>query len=102
MATAFKLDSFRDFPIAAPGAAPTNVRVAFIAGPAVQATAKALDTLPEAVRESTLDELMLGSMVEMLLGAARETLSPRMYTAFLRWGETASHLCTFYHTDEEG
>lgn len=37
-----------------------------------------------------------------LIETARELLSTRMYSAFLKWGEAAAHLSSFYESDEEG
>jgi hypothetical protein len=37
-----------------------------------------------------------------LIETAHDLLSPAMYTAFLRWGETASHASSFYAADDEG
>lgn len=88
-----------------------NIRVAFIAGEAATAVHDTMAKLPAATRDATLDELatataadveLIQSMTCSLIETARELLSPRMYTAFLRWGETASHSSSFYESDEEG
>lgn len=83
-------------------AAKPNIRIAYIAGDASIAIHRGMATKPAAVRESTLEELAIAGLAEELIAAGRKLLSPAMYAAFLRWGETASHACAFYETDEEG
>lgn len=79
-----------------------NIRVAYIAGDASIAMHRGMAPVPAAKRESTLEELAIAGLTEELIAAAAELLSPAMYAAFLRWGETASHFSTHYETDEEG
>ncbi|MEG3165561.1 hypothetical protein U1701_13245 [Sphingomonas sp. PB2P19] len=88
-----------------------NIRVAFIAGEAAVAVSDAMAKLPAETPNATLDELAIHASVDVeliqsmtcsLIEKARELLCPRMYTAFLRWGETASHASSFYESDEEG
>ncbi len=79
-----------------------NIRIAYIAGDAAIAIHRGMATKPAAVRESTLEELAIAGLTDELIAAGRELLSPAMYAAFLRWGETPSHACAFYDTDEEG
>ena len=79
-----------------------NIRIAYIAGDASIAIHRGMAAKPAAVRESTLEELAIAGLTDELIAAGRELLSPAMYAAFLRWGETASHACAFYETDEEG
>jgi hypothetical protein len=81
--------------------APT-VRVAYIAGPAVQAADRFMAAQPEGVPERTLEELHVIGLTEGLIATAKELLSPPMYTAFLQWGEAASHFVTRWEDDEEG
>lgn len=78
-----------------------NIRVAFSNGSAVQAVAAAMEQVPAEIAQATLDELALADQVEVLIAKAKELLSPRMYTAFLRWSETAAQLSTFIGEDEE-
>ncbi len=112
MATQLKHTDFAYTP--APTRRP-NIRVAFIAGEAATAVHDAMAKLPASTRDGTLDDLvwdqggaassdvtLIQSMTCSLIETARELLSPRMYTAFLRWGETAAHLSSFYERDEEG
>ncbi|MEG8045773.1 hypothetical protein QP175_05810 [Sphingomonas aerolata] len=112
MATQLKYTDFAYTP--APMPCP-NIRVAFIAGEAATAVHDAMAKLPANTRDGTLedlvwdqgvaaaeDEALIQSMTCSLIEKARELLSPRMYTAFLRWGETASHASSFYESDEEG
>ncbi|MES3100061.1 hypothetical protein [Sphingomonas faeni] len=42
------------------------------------------------------------NMTCSLIDTARGVLSPAMYAAFLYWGETASHACSFYSSDDDG
>jgi hypothetical protein len=79
-----------------------NIRIAYIAGDASIAMHRGMAPVPAAKRESTLEELAIAGLTDELIAAAAELLSPAMYAAFLRWGETASHLSTRYETDEEG
>ncbi len=88
-----------------------NIRVAFIAGEAAAAVHETMAKLPAATRDATLDELaiataadvdLIQSMTCSLIETAHDLLSPAMYAAFLRWGETASHASAFYESDEEG
>jgi hypothetical protein len=79
-----------------------NIRIAYIAGDASIAIHRGMAPVPAAKRESTLEELAIAGLTDELIAAAAELLSPAMYAAFLRWGETASHLSTRYETDEEG
>jgi hypothetical protein len=79
-----------------------NIRIAYIAGDASIAMHCGMAPVPAAKRESTLEELAIAGLTEELIAAAAELLSPAMYAAFLRWGETASYLSTRYETDEEG
>ncbi len=79
-----------------------NIRIAYIAGDASIAIHRGMASFPAAKRESTLEELAIAGLTDELIAAGRELLSPAMYAAFLRWGETASHACAFYETDEEG
>jgi hypothetical protein len=112
MATQLKLTDFAYTPAQTPR---PNIRVAFIAGEATTAIHDAMAKLPADTRNSTLDDLvpnqgvadptdvqLIQSMTCTLIETARELLSPAMYTAFLRWGETASHASSFYEDDEEG
>jgi hypothetical protein len=112
MATQLKQTDFAYTP--APPPRP-NIRVAFIAGKATTAVHDAMAKLPAETRDGTLEDLVwdqgvadpadvqiLQSMTCSLIEAARELLSPAMYTAFLRWGETASHACSFYTSDDDG
>jgi hypothetical protein len=86
-----------------PSAAPRpNIRIAYIAGPAQIAVSQQLEKLPAEARERTLEELALAGLADELIAAAEKLLSPAMYRAFLRWGETASRFSTLYETDEEG
>jgi len=48
------------------------------------------------------DVELIQSMTCALIEKAQELLSPRMYAAFLRWGEAASYLSTLFKTDEDG
>ncbi len=52
--------------------------------------------------EAPDDVEMIQSMTCALIEKAQELLSPRMYSAFLRWGEAASNLSTLFKTDEDG
>lgn len=79
-----------------------NIRIAYIAGDAATAIHRGMASFTEAKRESTLEELAIAGLTDELIAAGRELLSPAMYAAFLRWGETASHACAFYETDDEG
>ena len=88
-----------------------NIRVAFIAGEAALALHDTMAKLPAETRDATLDELaaattadveLIQSMTCSLIETARALLSPAMYTAFLRWGETASHASSYYDSDDEG
>ncbi|USU06912.1 hypothetical protein NF699_09705 [Sphingomonadaceae bacterium OTU29LAMAA1] len=79
-----------------------NIRIAYIAGDAATAIHRGMASIPAAVRESTLEELAIAGLTDELIAAGRELLSPAMYAAFLRWGETASHFVTRYETDEVG
>ncbi len=88
-----------------------KIRVAFIAGEAATAVHDAMAKLPAEMRGATLDELptasspdveLIQSMTCSLIETARGLLSPPMYSAFLRWGETASHASSFYESDDEG
>lgn len=79
-----------------------NIRIAYIAGDASIAIHRGMAAEPAAKRESTLEELAIAGLTEELIAAGRELLSPAMYAAFLRWGETASHLNTHYTSDAEG
>lgn len=79
-----------------------NIRIAYIAGDAATAIHRGMASFTETKRESTLEELAIAGLTDELIAAGRELLSPAMYAAFLRWGETASHACAFYETDEEG
>ncbi len=112
MATQLKHTDFAYTPAATPR---PNIRVAFIAGEATTAVHDAMAKLPAGTRDGTLNDLvwdqgvaasadvtLIQSMTCSLIETARELLSPRMYTAFLRWGETAAHLSSFYESDEEG
>jgi hypothetical protein len=112
MATQLKHTDFAYTPTPTPR---PNIRVAFIAGEATTAVHDAMAKLPADTRDGTLDDLVwdqgvadpadvqiLQSMTCSLIEAARELLSPAMYTAFLRWGETASHACSFYTSDDDG
>ncbi len=104
-----------DFAYTPPPTPRPNIRVAFIAGEATTAVHEAMAKLPADTRDGTLEDLvwdqgvaastdvaLIQSMTCSLIETARELLSPRMYTAFLRWGETAAHLSSFYERDEEG
>lgn len=85
-----------------PSAAPRpNIRIAYIAGDASIAIHRGMASFPPAVRESTLEELAIAGLTDELIAAGRELLSPAMYSAFLRWGETASHVCTDCPSDQE-
>lgn len=112
MATQFKHTDFANTPTIA---AQPNVRVAFIAGEATTAVHDAMAKLPADTRDGTLDDLvwdqgvaaaedvtLIQSMTCALIEKAQELLSPRMYSAFLRWGEAASYLSTIFETDAEG
>ncbi len=110
MATQLKHTDFAYTPAPAPR---PNIRVAFIAGEATTAVHDAMAKLPVETRDGTLEDLvsdkgvaadveLIQSMTCSLIETARELLSPRMYTVFLQWGETASHLASFYGSDEEG
>lgn len=112
MATQLKHTDFAYTPAPTPR---PNIRVAFIAGEATTAVHNAMAKLPADVRDGTLGDLvwdqgvaasadvtLIQSMTCSLIETARELLSPCMYTAFLRWGETAAHLSSFYERDEEG
>lgn len=88
-----------------------NIRVAFIAGEAATAVHDAMAKLPAETQGATLDELaaataadaaLIQSMTCSLIETAHDLLSPRMYTAFLRWGDASSHLSSSYDTEEEG
>jgi hypothetical protein len=79
-----------------------NIRIAYIAGDASIAMHRGMAPVPAAKRESTLEELAIAGLTDELIAAAAELLSPAMYAAFLRWGETASHACTGFEDDEEG
>ena len=79
-----------------------KVSFAVIAGQGAQATDAAVKMLPAETQAATLDELAWRGMTEHLIATAEKLLSPRMYAAFLRWGEAASHFSTAYETDEEG
>ncbi|WP_294312801.1 hypothetical protein [uncultured Sphingomonas sp.] len=86
-----------------PSAAPRpNIRIAYIAGDASIAIHRGMAKFPPAVRESTLEELAIAGLTDELIAAGRELLSPAMYAAFLRWGETVVHFTTRYATDQEG
>ncbi|MES3152547.1 hypothetical protein [Sphingomonas faeni] len=112
MATQFKHTGFAYTPAPAPR---PNIRVAFIAGEATTAVHNAMAKLPADTRDSTLEDLvwdqgvaassdveLIQSIACSLIDTARNLLSPAMYTAFLRWGETASHACAFYTSDDDG
>lgn len=112
MATQLKHTEFAYTPAPTPR---PNIRIAFLAGEAATAVHDAMAKLPADTRDGTLEDLvcdqgvgvsadieLIQSMTCMLIETARELLSPRMYTAFLRWGETAAHLSSFYESDEEG
>ncbi len=99
MATQLAHPSFR--PLPAPQPAP-NIRVAYIAGEATAAIARAIEPLPETVREATLEQIEIAGLAEAVIASAKGNLSPAMYTAFLRWGETASRFTTDYAGDENG
>ncbi|KQN33591.1 hypothetical protein [Sphingomonas sp. Leaf38] len=112
MATQLKHTDFAYTPAPAPR---PNIRVAFIAGEATTAVHDAMAKLPAGTRDGTLEDLvwdqgvapsadvaMIQSMTCSLIETARDLLSPAMYTAFLRWGETASHACSFYTSDDDG
>lgn len=99
MATQFKASDYQH--ITVPGSPPQHIRVAFVGGKAVSAVDSAMSKLPTDVRDRSLDELQFRSMTERLIAIARDKLSQRMFSAFLRWGETASHFSTRYETDEE-
>jgi hypothetical protein len=112
MATQLKQTDFAYTPAPTPR---PNIRVAFIAGEATAAVYDAMSKLPADTRDGTLEDLVwdqgvadpadvqiLQSMTCSLIETARELLSPAMYTAFLRWGETASHACSFYTSDDDG
>lgn len=110
MATQLKHTDFAYTPAPAPR---PNIRVAFIAGEATAAVHDAMAKLPADTRDGTLEDLVWGqgvaadvtliqSMTCALIETARDLLSPAMYTAFLRWGETASHACSFYTSDDDG
>lgn len=64
----------------------------------------ALDRDAQAIlaNEASDDVELIQSMTCTLIETAQELLSPRMYSAFLRWGEAASHLSTRFKTDEDG
>lgn len=79
-----------------------KVSFAVIAGEGAQAVDTAVKALPAATQNATLDDLAWRDMTEHLIATAEKLLSPRMYAAFLRWGEAASHFSTRYETDEEG
>lgn len=78
-----------------------NIRIAYVAGDASVAIHRGMASFPPAVRESTLEELHVAGVTDELIAAGRELLSPAMYAAFLRWGETASYTCTDCRSDEE-
>ncbi len=110
MATQLKHTDFAYNPAPTPR---PNIRVAFIAGEATTAVHDAMAKLSEDTRDGTLDDLvwdqgvakdvaLIQSMTCSLIETARDLLSPQMYTAFLRWGETASHFSSFCETDEDG
>lgn len=79
-----------------------NVRVVFSAGAATMATRAALADLSPAVREATLEEVALADQTRALIDEAAKLLSPAMYSAFLCWGEAASHFSSSYYDDDEG
>jgi hypothetical protein len=79
-----------------------KVSFAVIAGEGAQAVDSAVKALPAATQGATLDDLAWRGMADHLIATAEKLLSPRMYAAFLRWGEAATHLSTRYETDEEG
>lgn len=64
----------------------------------------ALDRDAQAIlaNEAPDDVGLIQSMTCSLIDTARDVLSPAMYAAFLRWGETASHACSFYASDGDG
>jgi hypothetical protein len=64
----------------------------------------ALDRDAQAIlaTEKPDDVELIQSMTCALIEKAQELLSPRMYSAFLRWGEAASNLSTLFKTDEDG
>ncbi|MEG3084037.1 hypothetical protein U1707_10325 [Sphingomonas sp. PB2P12] len=112
MATQLKHTDFAYTPAVTPR---PNIRVAFIAGEATTAVNDAMAKLPADTRDGTLENLvwdqggaasadiaLIQSMTCSLIETARDLLSPAMYTAFLRWGETASHACSFYTSDDDG
>lgn len=80
----------------------TKVSFAVIAGQGAQAADAAVKTLPPEKQAATLDDLAWRGMTEHLIATAEKLLSPRMYAAFLRWGETASYSSTQCNSDEEG
>ncbi len=112
MATQLKHTDFAYTPAPTPQ---PKIRVAFIAGEATTAVHDAVAKLPSDIRDGTLGDLvwdqgvaassdveLIQSMTCSLIDTARDLLSPAMYTAFLRWGEAASHACSFYTSDDDG
>jgi hypothetical protein len=79
-----------------------TVSFAVIAGEGAQAVNTAVKTLPAHTQAATLDDLAWRDMTANVIALGQKLLSPRMYAAFLRWGEAASHFSTRYETDEEG
>lgn len=77
-----------------------RVSFAVIAGEGAQAVDTAVKALPAETQAATLDDLAWRDMTAHLIATAEKLLSPRMYAAFLRWGEGASNFSTRY-TDEE-
>jgi hypothetical protein len=112
MATQLKHTDFAYTPAPAPR---PNIRFAFIAGEATTAVHDAMAKLPANTRDGTLEDLvrnqgvadsadikLIQGMTCSLIETARDLLSPAMYTAFLRWGEAASHACALYTSDDDG
>jgi hypothetical protein len=112
MATQLKHTDFAYTP--APTSRP-HIRVAFVAAEAASAIHDAMAKLPADTRNGTLEDLvwdqgvaaaedvtLIQSMTCALIEKAQELLSPRMYSAFLRWGEAASYLSTIFETDADG
>lgn len=79
-----------------------KVSFAVIAGQGAQAADAAVKALPAEAQSATLDDLAWRGMTEHLIATAEKLLSPRMYAAFLRWGEAASHLSSHYDDDKDG
>ncbi|RYF11950.1 MAG: hypothetical protein EOO77_18360, partial [Oxalobacteraceae bacterium] len=65
--------------------------------PLAQMFADALADVPASPEVLTISDLARG-----VIATAHDLLSPRMFTAFVRWGEAASHFSTSLQTDEEG